>query len=52
MARSISRRAASGLFIAKDATKPGKRSGCRSKLQGMPNLEPIWGLDLTRLTFN
>jgi peptide/nickel transport system substrate-binding protein len=22
------------------------------KLQGMPGLEPIWGLDLTRLTFN
>jgi peptide/nickel transport system substrate-binding protein len=22
------------------------------KLQGMPNLEPIWGLDITRLTFN
>jgi ABC-type transport system substrate-binding protein len=22
------------------------------KLQGMPNLEPIWGLDLTRLSFN
>lgn len=22
------------------------------KLQGMPSLEPIWGLDLTRLTFN
>jgi peptide/nickel transport system substrate-binding protein len=23
-----------------------------SRLQGMPSLEPIWGLDLTRLTFN
>jgi peptide/nickel transport system substrate-binding protein len=23
-----------------------------SKLQGMPTLEPIWGLDATRLTFN
>jgi ABC-type transport system substrate-binding protein len=22
------------------------------KLQGMPTLEPIWGLDITRLTFN
>ena len=22
------------------------------KLQGMPTLEPIWGLDVTRLTFN
>jgi ABC-type transport system substrate-binding protein len=22
------------------------------KLQGMPSLEPIWGLDITRLTFN
>ena len=22
------------------------------KLQGMPSLEPIWGLDITPLTFN
>src|SRR2546428_2912885 len=28
MARSISLSAASGLFIGREATKPGKRSGC------------------------
>ena len=38
MARSISRTAASGLFIGSDATKPGKRSGCRSTISAMPSL--------------
>ena len=38
MARSISRSAASGLFIGSDATKPGKRSGWRSTSSAMPSL--------------
>ncbi len=38
MARSISRTAASGWFIGSDATKPGKRSGCRPTISAMPSL--------------
>ena len=37
MARSISAHGGVGLFIGSDATKPGKRSGCRSTISAMPS---------------
>jgi len=37
IARSISSNAASGLFIGREATKPGKRSGCFATSSAIPS---------------